>query len=80
MAIEMDKINKEFKEHNMIKDFGLISWTHMDELFPWTNIPIKKVGNVCMSFSISLRTCHRAGRRTLKTPRGNPWPCIGRKI
>ena len=46
MAIEMDKINKEYRKHNMIKVFGLISQAHTDELFPWTNIPTKKVGNL----------------------------------
>jgi hypothetical protein len=29
IAIEMDKINKEYREHNMIRDFGLTSWAHM---------------------------------------------------
>jgi hypothetical protein len=43
MAIEMDKINKECREHNMITDFGLISWAHINELFPWTDIPTKKL-------------------------------------
>jgi hypothetical protein len=42
----MDKINKEYREHNMIRDFGLTSWAHTDELFPWTDIPTKKVGNL----------------------------------
>jgi hypothetical protein len=46
IAIEIEKINKEYREHNMIRDFGLTSWAHMDELFPWTNIPTKKVGNL----------------------------------
>jgi hypothetical protein len=46
MAIEMDKINKEYKKYNMIRDFGLTSWAHTDELFPWTNNPTKKVGNL----------------------------------
>jgi hypothetical protein len=46
IAIEMDKINKEYREHNMIRDFGLTSWAHTDELFPWIDIPTKKVGNL----------------------------------
>jgi hypothetical protein len=46
IPIEMDKINKEYRQHNMIRDFGLTSWAHMDELFPWTDIPTKKVGNL----------------------------------
>jgi hypothetical protein len=46
IAIKMDKINKEYREHNMIRDFGLTSWAHTDELFPWTDIPTKKVGNL----------------------------------
>jgi hypothetical protein len=27
----------------MITDFGLISWAHINELFPWTDIPTKKL-------------------------------------
>ena len=46
IAIEMDKINKEYRKCNMIRDFGLISWAHTDKLFPWTDIPTKKVGNL----------------------------------
>jgi hypothetical protein len=34
----MDKINKEYREHYMIKDFGLTSWAHTDELFPWVGL------------------------------------------
>jgi hypothetical protein len=45
MAIKMDKFNMEYRQHNMIKDFGLTSRAHTDELFPWTDIPTKKVGN-----------------------------------
>jgi hypothetical protein len=33
MAIEMDKINKEYKQHNMMRDFGLTSWAHTDDMF-----------------------------------------------
>jgi hypothetical protein len=43
MAIKMEKINKEFMQYNVMKDFGLTSWAHINELFPWTNIPTKKV-------------------------------------
>jgi hypothetical protein len=46
MVMEMDKINKENRQHNMTREFGLTSWTHTDELFPWTDIPTKKVGNL----------------------------------
>jgi hypothetical protein len=46
MAIEMDKINKGYMHHNMIKDFGLTSCAHTNELFPWTEIPTKKVKNL----------------------------------
>jgi hypothetical protein len=46
IAIEMDKINKEYREHNMIRDFELTSWAHTNELFPWTDILTKKVGNL----------------------------------
>jgi hypothetical protein len=30
----------------MMKDFRLTSWAHTNELFPWTNIPTKKVENL----------------------------------
>jgi hypothetical protein len=56
ITIEMDKINKEYREHNMIRDFGLTSWAHTDELFPWTDIPTKKVGNLHI---IDLAKCGR---------------------
>jgi hypothetical protein len=46
MAIEMEKINKKYIQHNVMRDFELTSWAHIDELFPWTNIPIKKVKNL----------------------------------
>jgi hypothetical protein len=46
IAIEMDKTDKEYKEYNMVRDFGLASWAHTDELFPWTDIPTKKVENL----------------------------------
>jgi hypothetical protein len=29
-----------------MRDFGLNSWTHMDELFPWTDIPTKEIENL----------------------------------
>jgi hypothetical protein len=46
IAIKIDKINKEYRKHNMITDFGLTSWVHKDELFPSTDISTKKVGNL----------------------------------
>jgi hypothetical protein len=46
IAIKMDKINKEYREHNMIRDFEPTSWVHTDELFPWIDISTKKVGNL----------------------------------
>ena len=42
----MDKINQEHREHSMIRDFGLTSWAHTDELFSWTDIFTKKVENL----------------------------------
>jgi hypothetical protein len=46
MAIEMDKINKEYKQHNMMRDFGLTSWAHTDDMFPWNEVPTMKVNNL----------------------------------
>ena len=46
MAIEMDKINKEYKQHNMMRDFGFISWVETDDMFPWNEIPTTKVNNL----------------------------------
>lgn len=46
MAIDMDKINKEYWKYNMIRDFGLTSWAYTDELFLCIDILTKKVGNL----------------------------------
>jgi hypothetical protein len=46
MVIEMEKINKKYTQHNVMRNFGLILWAHIDELFPWIHIPIKKVKNL----------------------------------
>jgi hypothetical protein len=46
MAIEMDKINKEYKQHNMMRDFGLTSWAHTDDMFPWNEVPTMRVNNL----------------------------------
>jgi hypothetical protein len=45
MALEFKKINNEYLENNAKKEFGLISLAHTDELFPWPNIPMKKISN-----------------------------------
>jgi hypothetical protein len=45
MALEFKKIDNEYLENNAKREFGLTSWAHMDELFPWPNIPMKKVNN-----------------------------------
>jgi hypothetical protein len=36
MASEYKKIDNEYLENNSRRDFGLTSWAHTDELFPWT--------------------------------------------
>jgi hypothetical protein len=38
----MDKINKDYNQDNVMRDFGLTSWAHTDEFFPWIDIPTKK--------------------------------------
>jgi hypothetical protein len=45
MALEFKKIDNEYLENNAKREFGLTSWAHTDELFPWSNIPMKKVNN-----------------------------------
>jgi hypothetical protein len=45
MALEFKKIDNKYLENNAKREFGLTSWAHMDELFPWPNIPMKKVNN-----------------------------------
>jgi hypothetical protein len=46
MAIKMERINKEYTHHNVMREFGLTSWAHTNGLFPWANIPTKKVKNL----------------------------------
>ena len=45
MAFEYKKIDNEYLENNPRKDFGLTSWAHMDELFPWNpdETPMKEL-------------------------------------
>jgi hypothetical protein len=45
MASEYKKIDKEYLENNSRRDFGLTSWAHTDELFPWTldETPMKEI-------------------------------------
>jgi hypothetical protein len=45
MASEYKKIDNEYLENNSRRDFGLTSWTHTDELFPWTSdeTPMKEI-------------------------------------
>jgi hypothetical protein len=45
MDLEFKKIDIEYLENNVKREFGLTSWAHTDELFPWPNIPMKKVNN-----------------------------------
>jgi hypothetical protein len=32
-------------ENNARRDFGLISWAHSDELYPWKEMLMKKINN-----------------------------------
>jgi hypothetical protein len=45
MASEYKKIDNEYLENNSRRDFGLTSWAHVDELFPWTpnETPMKEI-------------------------------------
>jgi hypothetical protein len=45
MASEYNKINNEYLENNSRRDFGLTSWAHVDELFPWIpdETPMKEI-------------------------------------
>ena len=45
MASEYKKIDNKYLENNQRRDIGLTSWTHMDELFPWAETPMKKINN-----------------------------------
>jgi hypothetical protein len=47
MAIEYKKIDNEYMIHNARREFGLTSWAHTDELFPWNpdEIPMKETNN-----------------------------------
>ena len=36
MASKYKKIGNEYLENNSRRDFGLTSWAHTYELFPWT--------------------------------------------
>jgi hypothetical protein len=46
MASEYKKID-EYLENNSKRDFGLTSWVHADELFPWSpfETPMKELNN-----------------------------------
>ena len=37
--------------HNTRMDFGLIVWTHINELYPWIGIPINEHVVECLSSS-----------------------------
>ena len=45
MASAYKKIDNEYLANNTRRDFGLTSWTHMDELFLWTpdDTPMKEI-------------------------------------
>jgi hypothetical protein len=45
MTSEYKKIDNEYLENNGRRDFGLTSWAHTDELFPWEETPMKKINN-----------------------------------
>jgi hypothetical protein len=47
MASEYKKIDNEYLENNSRRDFGLTSWAHADELFPWNpdETPMKEINN-----------------------------------
>ena len=34
MTMEFKKVDNEYLQHNVRRDFGLISWAHSDDLFP----------------------------------------------
>jgi hypothetical protein len=47
MALAYMKIDNEYMIHNTRREFGLTSWAHTDDLFPWDpdHIPMKKMNN-----------------------------------
>jgi hypothetical protein len=47
MASEYKKIDNEYLENNSRRDFGLTSWVHTDELFPWNpdETSMKEINN-----------------------------------
>jgi hypothetical protein len=42
---EYRKFDNKYLKNNARRDFGLFSWAHTDELFPWINTPTKKINN-----------------------------------
>jgi hypothetical protein len=45
MAMEYKIISNKYEENNARRDFGLISWVHLNELYPWKEMLIKKINN-----------------------------------
>ena len=43
MAEEFSRIDNEYTRHNSKRDFGLTSWAHTDEMFPWSRTPMVDV-------------------------------------
>jgi hypothetical protein len=42
----VEKINKEYIQHNVMRDFRFTSWIHNEELVLWDDIPTKEVKNL----------------------------------
>lgn len=40
MAAEFSRIDNEYTRHNSKREFGLTSWAHTDDMFPWTKVPM----------------------------------------
>jgi hypothetical protein len=45
MVSKYRKIDNKYLENNSRRDFGLTSWVHKDELFPWEETPMKNINN-----------------------------------
>ena len=45
MASEYMKIDNDYMKNNARREFGITSWAHTDELFPWNpdEIPMKEM-------------------------------------
>jgi hypothetical protein len=45
MAMEYKRISNEYMKNNARTNFGLTSWAHTDDLYPWKVTPTKKINN-----------------------------------